>query len=225
MKRLLVATLGLFLSGVLKAESVVIAEPIVPIDEKVVELHITFAPPTTAAAKKVRKLMMKTKTGQAVCSGSFVSSVGHILTAKHCADGASEIIAVTSDGQEYTATIREMSQTQDLAVLQIGKFGSPYFKLASRSVVRGEPVALFGSPLGLTGMLTQGIVSKLGGDNTFMDVTALPGSSGGPVLNVHGELVGVVSAMIIVYLGPSHISVAVSLDAIRMFFYEASGGR
>lgn len=217
MKKLLAAVLSLFLSGIVSAEEV-------PVEQKVVELHITFAPPPTAEVKKQRKTMLL-KAGKAVCSGSFITPYGHILTAKHCAEGAVEIIAITSDGQPYTATTRMISPTQDLAVLQIGKFGSPHFTLAEEPVSRGEPVFLLGSPLGLTGTLTQGIVSKLGGDHTFMDVTALPGSSGGPVLNVYGELVGVVSAIIIVYLGPSHISIAVSLDAIRLFFYEAAGGR
>lgn len=194
------------------------------LDDKIVELRITFAPPPNAEVKKQRKTM-EIRAGKAICSGSFISPSGHILTARHCVQDATDITAITSDGQEYTATTRIISKTQDVAIVQIGRFGGAYLKPAEKNLTRGQAVFVIGSPLGLTGTLTQGTVSKLGGDVTFMDCTALPGNSGGPVLNANGELVGVLSAIIVVYLGPSHISIAVSLDAIKMLVYEFGGGK
>lgn len=218
-----VVALGLLMSlvGIGHAED---TSAVVEMDKKIVELHITFAPPPTAEVKKQRKTML-TKAGKALCSGSFISPYGHIITAKHCVDGATDISVIASDGQEYTASIRAISKHYDIAVIQVARFGGPFFELAKESLGRSETVWIMGSPLGLTGTVTRGIVSKLGGDVTFMNCTALPGNSGGPVINSKGELAGVLSAIIVVYLGPSNISIAVSTDAIRLFFYELSGGR
>lgn len=192
--------------------------------DKIVELHITFAPPPTAEVKKQRKMLAYTKSGQAICSGSFISPYGHVITARHCVADATAITVVTRDGQEYNASTKAISKSQDLAVIQVGKFGNPFFKLA-QPLHQGQTVWILGSPLGITGTLTSGIVARLYGDLTLLDCTALPGNSGGPVVNADGELAGVLSAIIIVYFGPSHISVAQSVDSIMMFFYELSGGK
>lgn len=217
----LIFILGL---GTAKAADVSI-QPVISTStiSKVVELEITFAPPPTAEVKKQRKTFAM-RAGKALCSGAFVSPFGHILTAKHCVAATTEIMVITSDKQVYEATIREVSKTQDLAIIQIGRFNIPFFKLAP-SLAQGETVQILGSPLGLTDTITSGIVAKLRGDTVILDCTALPGNSGGPVLNAKGELAGIVSAIIVVILGPSHLSVAQSVDSIRFFFYEATGGR
>lgn len=216
----------LFGSVAVKAEDRIVAAPVATEDvrEKIVELHITFAPPPTAEVKKQRKMLAYTKSGQAICSGSLISPLGHVLTARHCVQDADSISVMLRDGQEFAATTRAISKTQDLAIIQIGKFNTPYFRL-SKPLVQGQAVRILGSPLGLTGTLTAGIVAKLFGDYTLLDCTALPGNSGGPVINADGELAGVLSAIIVVYFGPSHISVAQSVDSIMMFFYELQGGK
>lgn len=213
-------------STVVKAEDQIATSTVTTEDvrDKIVELHITFAPAPNAEIKKQRKMLTYTKTGKAICSGSFVSPYGHILTAKHCVQDATDISVVLRDGQEYQVSGKTISKTQDLAIVQIGKFKNPYFELAN-PLKQGEPVWIYGSPLGITGTLTQGIVARLAGDWTLLDCTALPGNSGGPVVNSKGQLCGVLSAIIIVYLGPSHISIAQSVDSIMMFFYELAGGR
>lgn len=191
---------------------------------KVVELEITFTPAQTAVIKKQRKMLGVSKTGQALCSGAFVSSSGHILTAKHCAEGTQEIVAILNDGQQYVAQVRGLARTQDLALLQIGKFGTPYFDLGQQ-LTQNDNVWIIGNPLGLVNLLTAGIVAKLYGDNVLLDCTAVPGNSGGPVINSKGQLVGILTAMIMVENGPSHITMAQSLDSILMFAYELSGGK
>lgn len=224
MKKILAALLSLLLSNTLPVGATQTVQEDVPVEEKIVELHITFAPPPTPEVKKARKLMMKTKTGKAICSGSFISPYGHVLTARHCVQGTTEIEVVTNDGQEYKANIIAVSEHQDLAVIQVGRVPSPHFAIAE-TVTKGERIAIIGSPLGLTSLVTEGIVAKLGGDITFLDCTALPGNSGGPVLNTNGELVGVVSAMVVVFFGPAHISIVQSVNSIRFFFYEIMTGK
>lgn len=226
MKKMFIALVSLFLSSALIADDVITVMPVqeAPVEEKIVELHITFAPPPTVEAKKARKLMMRTKTGQAICSGSFISPLGHILTARHCVEGTTEITAVTKDGQEYRADTIAISKNQDMAILQIGRAPTPHFLVADENV-KGERINIIGSPLGLTGLITEGIVSKLAGDILFLDCTGLPGNSGGPVINSKGELTGVVSAMVVVILGPAHVSVVQSVRSIQYFFYEVMSGR
>lgn len=218
----LLATLVLGLAQVRADDTIALSTGSNSVQGKIVELHITFPPAPTAELRKQRKMMEFTKSGQAICSGSFVSPYGHVITARHCVAEATAITVVTDDGQEYEASTRAISKSQDLAVIQIGKFGTPYFKLAA-PLVQGQTIRILGSPLGLTGTLTTGTVAKLFGDRLLMDCTALPGNSGGPVIDADGNLAGVLSAMIIVYMGPSHITVAQSIDSIKMFFYELAG--
>lgn len=193
------------------------------VKQKVVLLEITFAPTSNAEIKKQRK-SMTVKNGKALCSGALVSHQGLILTAKHCAEGSTEIMAMLNDGQEYTAIVKGISHNQDLALLQIGRFDTPYFNFGQRAK-QNQTVWIVGNPLGLLNLVTQGIVAKLYGDQTLLDCTAVPGNSGGPVINSKGELVGILTAMIMVEAGPSHITIAQSLDSILMFAYELTGGR
>lgn len=219
--------LGALLFGAIQVnagDTIAVSTRTVDVRDKIVELHITFAPPPTAEVKKQRKMLAYTKTGQAICSGSFISPYGHVITARHCVADSTAITVVLNDGQEYAATTTAISKSQDLAVIRIGKVGTPFFKLAA-PLKQGQPIWIMGSPLGITGTLTAGIVAKLFGDYTLLDCTALPGNSGGPVITGNGEIAGVLSAIIIVYFGPSHISVAQSVDSILSFFYELQGGK
>ena len=220
MKKILAIALSILTVGFTPIQA---EQPEVDVLDKVVELHVTFAPPPTVEAKKARKTMY-TKSGKAICSGAFISELGHILTAKHCVEGASEIGVQTSDNRFYKAELRGMADNADLAVIQIGRFGTPSFKLG-RSLNQSDPITIVGSPLGITGTKTAGTVSKILGDYVILDCTGVPGNSGGPVLNSEGEIVGVVSAMIVVILGPAHLTVAQSVDSILFFFYKAAGGR
>lgn len=222
MKKLLATLLSILTLGFMpvKAEQ---TTPQVDVLEKVVELHVTFAPPPSAEAKKARKTMY-VKAGRAICSGAFISPYGHILTAKHCVEGSTEIDVITRDTQTYKAVIRAQSSQQDLAVIQIGRFGTPHFKLAG-TTQQSEPVTIIGSPLGLTATKTTGTVSKLYGDYTILDCTGIPGNSGGPVVDAEGNLLGIVSAMVVVLFGPAHLTVAQSLDSIMFFFYTLGGGK
>lgn len=229
MKNVLTVTFSLLLSSVLFADTIRV-QPVLPpqveerVEDKIVELHITFAPAPTAEIKTRRKFMAKTNTGKAICSGSFISPMGHIITARHCVADTTSIEVMTADGQTYTADTVAISKNQDLAIIQIGRTDAPFFKLA-KEVTKGENVRIIGSPLGLTSLVTQGIVAKLLGDITLLDCTAIPGNSGGPVFNQDGELVGVVSAMVMVMMGPAHISVVQSVDSIKYFITEIMTGK
>jgi S1-C subfamily serine protease len=185
------------------------------VEESIVELRITRTEePTemeTALQPKVEEFGSK-----ALCSGVFVGKTGEILTAKHCTEDAEEIIVLMSDGSRYKATVATTSAKQDLALLLIDRRDTPFLVLGS-SVTRGESISALGSPLGITGVRTQGTIARIDGDLYFLDCGVLPGNSGGPVINTKNELVGIAVAGLIVGMGTTHLNIAQGVDSIFFF--------
>lgn len=188
----------------------------ISVEQKVVELRIKEV--ETKPLKKARNHRLENLPNYSVCSGAFVSPIGHILTAKHCVENSEYIEVNTFDQQKYKAAIIKTSDIHDLALIRIDKLNSSFFKLA-RSVERGQTVFVLGSPLSITNTLSQGIIAKLNGDTLLLDCAALPGNSGGPVFNTQQELVGIVTAGYIVYFGTTHLNVAQGLEAILFFLW------
>lgn len=135
-----------------------------------------------------------------------------IITNKHVVADASNITVTFSNGDSYPATVIGSDAYSDLAVLSIQapttEF-SPIKIVSSSSLSVGDPVIAIGSPFGLGGTLTTGIVSQLG--RTIQDSTAgnfpiadiiqtsvpiNPGNSGGPLLNDNGQVIGITTAII-----------------------------
>jgi S1-C subfamily serine protease len=112
----------------------------------------------------------------------------------------------TSDGRQFAARIVGRDSSSDIAVLRVPpSAGLASLPLAKPGATRvGEPVLAVGSPLGLAGTVTAGIVSALDrevrlGDNRHSavqtDASINPGNSGGPLVNARGEVVGVNTAI------------------------------
>jgi S1-C subfamily serine protease len=184
-----------------------IHESVEPVEHKVVEIHMHSATPAQAEESS-RKKSRKVETlpfGGGTCSGSFVDSFGDVLTAKHCVTGFDSWEVQTYDGKRYAAIVVAKSVVHDLALLHIDRMNTPHFTLAARAT-RGEPISVLGSPLGITDTLSRGFIAKLDGDVTLIDCGALPGNSGGPVINDAGELVGLVNAGLIVLFGTTHLN-------------------
>ncbi len=198
-------------------------DTIAGVRDKVVELHITLIDAPKSEENK-HKRKTENFASKALCSGAFVTSDGYILTAKHCTANVSDISVITNDLQEYKATVVAQSPTQDLALIRIDRQNTPHFRLA-KSAVQGESIHTYGSPLGITGTYTTGVIARLNGDVTYIDCGVLPGNSGGPVFNDAGEMVGVATAGFIVLLGTTHLNVMQSLDSILCFAMTLSGAR
>ncbi len=198
-------------------------DTIAEVRDKVVELHITLKelPKTEQDRHKSRIEKFATR---AICSGSFVTNNGYILTAKHCTEGAAQIMVATNDGQEYQASVMAQSPSQDLAVIRIDRRNTPFFRLAETSE-QGQAIHTYGSPLGITGTYTTGVIARMNGDVTYLDCGVLPGNSGGAVFNDDGEMVGVAVAGFIVMFGTTHLNVMQSLDSILAFRDELAGAR
>ena len=147
-------------------------------------------------------------------SGFLISSDGYLITNNHVAGGAGAngaIEVVFSDGTKAKGTLIGANQNYDLAVVKVDKTNVPTVPLGSSAGLKvGDSVIAVGSPLGLQGTVTTGIVSALdrpvtaggesGGDVSFIDAIQTdaainPGNSGGPLLNGAGEVIGVNSAI------------------------------
>lgn len=143
--------------------------------------------------------------GAVLGSGFVVDGQGRILTNYHVVDGASKITATLQDKKSYDATLVGSDPSSDLAVLKINA-PAPELKplpLGHSSKAKvGQPVVAIGSPLGLSGSESQGIVSALGRDiqapNGFTITGALQtdaaitnGNSGGPLIDANGRVIGI----------------------------------
>ncbi len=130
-------------------------------------------------------------------SGFFIDSNGTVLTNFHVLSGAYKAEAKLSDGSVCEITqILGYDISRDLAIVKVAKTGNPYLKLSSRGVVTGEKVYTLGSSRGMTGTFSDGMVSTssrtvLGIDCIQISAPISTGNSGGPLLNIYGEVVGV----------------------------------
>lgn len=136
-------------------------------------------------------------------SGFLISSDGYIVTNAHVVDGAEEIIIRLSDRRQFEATVVGVDQHSDIALLKIEEKGLPHLLFANIDELKvGEWVFAIGSPFGLDYSASVGIVSAIGrslptdkGDNSVpfiqSDVALNPGNSGGPLLNLEGNVIGV----------------------------------
>src|SRR3990170_9039734 len=133
-----------------------------------------------------------------------------ILTNNHVVNGAINITVTFTTGNSYSATLRGSSQQTDFAVLTSTAPQSSYHPLeitTSTTLRVGNPVIVVGAPYGLSGSMTNGIVSALNRTLTTDVGTTLtnmiqttaplnPGNSGGPLMNYNGQVVGITTAIV-----------------------------
>ena len=164
------------------------------------------------ALPTVVSLAVSGNSGQATGSGFILRSDGYILTNNHVIAGGADggrITVVFADGSEEKGTIVGRSESYDLGVVKVERRGLRVAPLGNSEAVRvGDPVIAIGSPLGLNGTVTTGIISALNrpvtaggqGEQSFIsavqtDAAINPGNSGGPLLDSEGRVIGVNSAI------------------------------
>ncbi len=139
--------------------------------------------------------------GQGVGSGFIISADGYILTNAHVVAGSSEVTVRLADAKsEFKAKVVGADERTDIALLKVDETGLPVAKLGKSSTLEpGQWVAAIGSPFGFANTITAGIVSatqRALPAETYLpfiqtDVAVNPGNSGGPLLNLDGEVVGI----------------------------------
>jgi len=159
--------------------------------------------------------------GSRLGSGFVYDKNGHIITNNHVTAGGKDLHITFSDGTIYTGKVIGSDPHSDLAILLIDNVPKEkLFPLTlgnSSNLIVGQTVAAVGNPFGLSGSLTEGIISGLGRllpstpENIFgtdnrvasfsipdiiqTDAAINPGNSGGPLLNLNGEVIGINSAI------------------------------
>jgi len=138
-------------------------------------------------------------------SGVIVRPDGYIVTNCHVIQGAQEIKVKLSDDREFDAQVVGLDPYTDLAVVHIDATGLPILPFGKSDDLQvGEWVIAVGSPLGLSGTVTAGIVSAKGRKNVGIldyedfiqtDAAINPGNSGGALVNLDGQLVGINTAI------------------------------
>jgi serine protease Do len=167
-------------------------------------------------------------------SGVIISPGGEILTNYHVIasmggnDNALEV--KTSDDRTYKATVLGKDKELDIALIKIDGAHLPYAKLGDSDACRiGEWVVAIGNPLGLEHTVTQGIISAKGrkldtGVSSFLQTDAAinRGNSGGPLLNLRGEVIGINAA-----INPAgqNIGFAVPISQVNRILKELRSGK
>jgi serine protease Do len=137
-------------------------------------------------------------------SGVIISPDGYIVTNNHVIDGAVDIKVTMSDRRTMNAKLVGADPLTDLAVIKVDGGSLPSIPWGDSTVLHpGQTVLAFGNPLGFRFTVTRGIVSALNRPNPFSDnrrkpgefiqtdAAINPGNSGGPLVNAHGEVVGI----------------------------------
>lgn len=133
-------------------------------------------------------------------TGCIIDKSGVILTSAHVVDVGNSVVVTTNNGQNYTAKVlKRFGENKDIALLKIDAIGNlKTVKLGDSEKIKvGEKVLAIGNPFGFSGTLTQGIVSRIdyAKNRIQTDAAINPGSSGGPLLNERGEIIGINQAI------------------------------
>ncbi|MFE1552575.1 S1C family serine protease [Streptomyces sp. NPDC058718] len=203
----------------------------------------TVAGVAQAVSPSIVEISASSNSGKSTGSGVIITSDGEIITNNHVISGASSVTVQLSDGKSYEADVVGTDPDKDLALIKLkGASGLKAASLGDSSQVKvGEEVVAIGSPEGLTGTVTSGIVSALDRDVTVAknddgagqeqqqpqydprqgwpfefggqqfngdtgtskttykalqtDASLNPGNSGGALINMNGEIIGINSAM------------------------------
>lgn len=138
--------------------------------------------------------------GMSCGTGCIIDKNGTILTSAHVVDVGKTVVVTMSNGQNYTAkVVKKLGENKDIALLKINvptelktvKLGD------SEKIKVGQKVLAIGNPFGFNGTLTQGIISRIdyAKNRIQTDAAINPGSSGGPLLNKNGEIIGINQAI------------------------------
>ncbi len=161
----------------------------------------------------------------AVGSGFIISADGYVLTNNHVVEGADTITVRLRDRRELKATVVGRDPQTDVALLKVEGRDLPTLPLGDSKLLKpGQWVVAIGSPFGLDYTVTAGIVSAVGRSADARqryvpfiqtDVAVNQGNSGGPLLNIRGEVVGINSQIFSTTGGYMGVSFAIPIETAR----------
>lgn len=181
-------------------------------------INTTWDPPKTSsgfelenwveAVEKVRPSVVAVETSTGAGSGWIIDSDGLIVTNEHVVEGASEVGVVLHDGRYLEAISIYADAITDIAIIRVDETGLPAASIGSSSSLKvGQPVAAVGNALGLGISMKGGWVSHLNVSTVIegralyglieTDAAMNPGNSGGPLINLAGEVIGITNAKLV----------------------------
>jgi S1-C subfamily serine protease len=170
-------------------------------------------------AEKAIPSIVQIRAGDSLGTGFVAASGGRIATNLHVIRGVSEVTIITADGRETKEVeVMAVDPAHDLALLRIGRRDLTPLTLGVAAELKpGEHVVAIGNPLGLGNTISDGLVSavrKLSDTSSILQISApiSPGSSGGPVFNDAGKVIGI--STLIVQEG-QNLNFAVPVDALK----------
>jgi serine protease Do len=156
-----------------------------------------------------------------VGSGFIISDDGFVLTNAHVVEGADEVTVTLTDRREFKAKVLGADLRSDVALLKVEARNLPSLRMGDSSKIRvGEWVIAIGSPFNLENTVTSGIISAKSRDTgeylplIQSDVAVNPGNSGGPLINMRGEVIGINSQIATLSGAYNGISFAVPIDEV-----------
>ena len=197
------------------------------------EFFRRFFPPRQSPGPAPRGKGPGDEVPRGVGSGFVIAADGFVMTNHHVVDGADEIYVTLADKREFRGKLIGSDRRTDVALVKIDVADLPKLAIGdSRKLRVGEWVVAIGSPFGLDSTVTAGIVSAKSRDTgdylPFIqtDVAVNPGNSGGPLLNMAGEVGGINSQIYSRTGGFMGISFAIPIDeAMRVAEQLRGGGR
>ncbi len=182
-----------------------------PEDFREISLADLFEKSDDGVVKVSVRKSVELPTGRSLGSGFVYDVSGHIITNNHVVEDSQKITVTFLDGTSYNAKVIGTDPYTDLAVIKVDVNPSLLHPLPlgdSSNLRVGDQVAAIGNPFGLSGSMTSGIVSQLGrllstpGTASFSipdiiqtDAAVNPGNSGGPLLNMKGQVIGINTAI------------------------------
>ena len=170
------------------------------------------------------RINVKSPRGDSLGSGFVVSDSGTVVTNYHVIEGGQTVTAQFEDGRECRVLgFKLFDAERDIAIIQLDVTGAPFIPISlAKSLPRkGEEVAAFGAPLGLSFTATKGTISNIrsgtemgmvGAQYIQTDTPISPGNSGGPLVSMEGEVIGMNTFQM---AQGQNLNFAVSVDDIR----------
>ena len=169
------------------------------IDTEISKLKASVSSDFSGIIEESIKSVVTIRTDVSQGSGFFIANNGYIITNAHVMEGAKAATIITYDGKSHKVQKIGENTGMDITLLKIENENYSPLELAdSDEIKQGERVIAIGNPLGLSFSVTQGIISNIhqkgeNGLNAYVQIDAAlnSGNSGGPLINIDGEVIGI----------------------------------
>jgi S1-C subfamily serine protease len=169
------------------------------IDTEISKLKASVSSDFSGIIEESIKSVVTIRTDVSQGSGFFIANNGYIITNAHVMEGAKAATIITYDGKSHKVQKIGENTGMDITLLKIENENYSPLELAdSDEIKQGERVIAIGNPLGLSFSVTQGIISNVhqkgeNGLNAYVQIDAAlnSGNSGGPLINIDGEVIGI----------------------------------